>query len=430
MTPNWEHIKQEIAQHEEPLSTGAWSDMDNLLDAQPKRKMWVWYVIVPLLLGGAIFTFISLNADGNLDVDQNNIPENTLENNVANQDNSSKENLQITVEPLVEEIIVPPAETENENPKTDKTITEVAPIIAGGTSTSGESQKVEKTSGNQNENAESHVELPNKTAEFEVAVLENSNLIFVESSNDALPEATLAISQSSPKWEMKLFTGATYNMANIKYNDAEDYTHKNLQNSITEGLQPGWGFDAGVELSYYVTPNFKIGSGFGYRKIVTQNSLDYSISQIPVIDSASGKILGYITLPGSPILMQNTSQNQYTYVSIPLSLFQEIPLKGKWSLTGEFINTVSFLVGQKSVAVNTATLEIADANKNDFNQVLFAYQLKLGLRYNLNQSISLAFEPAYRGQYNNIFNSEYVSWKPNDISLNFALIFKLKKLTR
>jgi len=428
--PDWEHIKQEIAQHQEPLSTGAWSDMDGLLNAQPKRKVWAWFVVVPLLLGVAIFTFISLNADRKLEVEQNKTQENAIENNVANENNLSEETPRNTIVPVVEEAVIPPAQTGNESKKTDKPIADATPVIPAKTTESGASQRAEKTTRLEKLSSEEIIVLQTKSAEFEIADTENTSLILVENEGDSLPKVASSPSPLKSKWEMKLFAGATYNMANIKYSDAEDYTHKDLQNSISEGLQPGWGFDAGAELSYFVTPHFKISSGVGIRKIVTQNSLDYSISQIPVIDSASGKILGYITLPGSPVLMQNTSQNQYTYLSIPLSLFHEIKLGGKWSLTGEFINTASFLINQKSVAVNTATLEIQDANKDEFNKVLFAYQLKLGLRYNLNKNISLAFEPAYRGQYNNLFNSEYVSWKPKDISLNLALIYKFKNSTK
>jgi len=72
-------------------------------------------------------------------------------------------------------------------------------------------------------------------------------------------------------------------------------------------------------------------------------------------------------------------------------------------------------------------LQIEDADDAVFNPLLVNYQVRLGLRFRLKENFIFALEPAYRGTYNNMYKSDYISWKPKDFAINAAIIIQLRK---
>lgn len=412
MIPDWDNIQQELSSARAPISEGAWSGMEALLDAQvkPRKKGW-WLFALPLLiiLSATSFLFYFKTSKalyhplGELEYAALSAFETLHEN-----DNTSLQ---------VDEINHKNKEQNEEG--SDKKVTGVSKKTKEKI-TELPSLKVNKTQTNSTYVSSRELKFKKVSP---VYTLELKQLDVSSQDSTASKVREGLPSWKDHRFEIKAFVGPTYNFASYQYTANEGFTHKDLMNATDNSVKPGWGLDAGVELSYFVTRNFKISSGFGYRKIVTNNSIEFTNDQIPVIDSATRKILGYITLPSAQ-LVESEMQNQYTYFSIPLSLFQELKLNERWSVTGEFVNTASFLINQNSLLVNSQTLQLEETANDVFNPILWSYQIRLGLRYNIDEQWSLVFEPAYRGQYNNTFTTDAVIWKPRDISLNIGVIFK------
>lgn len=227
------------------------------------------------------------------------------------------------------------------------------------------------------------------------------------------------------RFELRLSFGLNYSQVDLEYAREEGKTHREFDEATDDAVSPGLGFDGQAELRYALSKNFKLSGGFGFRRISTQSNYNFVMNYVPVI--LEGQIVGYLDTPSTSPVVVNTSQtNTYSYLKIPLSLNYEYPLSSKWSLTGEFINEFSFLVGQSSDFIDPTRLDVQAASDDLFNPLLVSYQLRLGLRYQLNKNTFLALEPSYRSNYNDLYRNESVSWKPRDLSLNLTAIIKLK----
>jgi len=181
-------------------------------------------------------------------------------------------------------------------------------------------------------------------------------------------------------------------------------------------------------LSYQFNRFLKLGSGIGFREIVTTNNYTHQENEIPVIDSATGQILGYIPTGNPPPISVNAhASNSFRYIVLPVSLFYEQPLNSKWSVSGEFVNSFNFLLQQNSYLVNSKSLELQASDQNTFNPMVVSYQFRFGINYSLTPKLKAAVEPSFRGHYTNFYNSEDIIWKPKDFAFNLALIYSFKK---
>ncbi|MGB0178281.1 MAG: hypothetical protein ACPF9D_14035, partial [Owenweeksia sp.] len=227
------------------------------------------------------------------------------------------------------------------------------------------------------------------------------------------------------RFELRVFAGPEFSLNTHQYHPEEERTHKDFAEATDDAVQPGLGWDAGLELRYRVWKGIRISSGFGLRKMITRNQYQYAINEIPVIDSASGNILAY--LPSTqPEQRSAQGSNTFTYLSIPLSLTYEYPINRRWALTGEAVYQHSFLLDHGGTEVDPTTLELRESKNDDLVSDMGAYQLRLGLRYQLNDNLFISLEPAYRSTFKDIYQSGNSSWKPRDIALNMIMIYQLK----
>ncbi len=440
MEPNWEHIKREILSKETPLSDGAWNQMDGLLEAQKAahKKGFGWWLAIPVLLiltAGIYWAVQKTEAPAELPTDIKNDLKRAHDNAGLQNENALDEK-EATIRDKKTE--TKPEIRKEKNPqKTAPILTalkkEIRPEAPVASQTSTE-ESATKSNLNAMETSTSTAEKIGQAEDLKTDTSDvfTEETILVTANNTA--DSTSAEGQKQKLqqvnnkgvWELKAFAGPSYNMPNISYTSVENYTHRDYENATNNSVKQGWGFDAGLEISYFFTPNFKLSTGVNYREIVTTNNMNYEVSDVPVIDSASGQILGYITLPNATTY-SSSAQNSFVYVGVPVSLFKEIPLRGRFSLTGEFVNTFSFLLNENSLEINPTTLQTLETESSNFNPVLVNYQLRLGVRYRVNQNLLFALEPAYRGSYNNIYKSDYITWKPRDFTLNAAIIIQLRK---
>ncbi|MGZ5283894.1 MAG: outer membrane beta-barrel protein [Bacteroidia bacterium] len=109
-----------------------------------------------------------------------------------------------------------------------------------------------------------------------------------------------------------------------------EQTHKNYFDLRNSQEKPSTGYNAGIFAQYNIWKNLAVQSGIEYQQQREKASYKFYNNEIPVIDSASGNILGYIEFEDTTGT-NYTHQNTYSYASIPLLIGYEIPLSNKWS---------------------------------------------------------------------------------------------------
>ncbi len=437
---DWKDIQDEIRKAEEPLSPQAWNQLEKQLN-KGRKAGWFWFLGTLLLSIGILSLYadywkadkdyykprVASNQEMEFSGEQSTSASWEIEsgtNKFQNQTKNYKPPSTIAPKGVADEL---------ERKKSDRASAEV--VSNNSVKSDPRVDALRQVPQPQNLQKE-NFELQQGQGEAESLLslnytvlprLEQEKLLSelqIDSRTLKVYEAKSA-TQKATNLELRFFMAPTYNLPSLEYHNAEAQTHKEFQKAIDNAVKPGWGLDAGFELRYRIYKNLRISTGFTYREVVTQNNYDFEVNEIPVIDSASGNILAYIST-NQPEQRMESSSNMYTFLNIPLSLYYEKPIGLKWTLTGEVINNISFLVNQSGYGINPTTLELKKSEESFFNKTTNSYQLRLGLRYKLTENFYLALEPAYRKSYQDFISDESVSWKPRDFSLSLTGIVILK----
>ena len=415
MKDNWKDIQNKIRESEEPLKAESWNTLDSLLTK--KRKRWTRGLLF-ILLFASFSAWLLWTASSNF-------------TNKEEAENLT-DNQKVETEKLpAEKPITPTANLEEQN-----TASNNLPDTYSNKKTKIEARTVQndgssKRNINRNEGIKeiepaeinSPLSLASKSFEFDVD-FNIPNLRSTQESTSPKNPKEKKSNSISRGFELRISAGSNYTPANNPQESESQKVHKDFAKASANSLLPEAGFQAGIELRYTLFPGFKIGSGLGYQRINIQKQYDYTITDIPVIDGASGNIIAYIPAQQNKTILQSGS-NSYQYLSIPITLYKEYKLSEKLTLTGELIHHLNFLINQSSTNIDVTTLEVQDVETDSFSKSLIGYQLRLGLQYHLNTRMSLAFEPSYRSFYSNIYAQDNLSWQPKSFSLNLSAIIKL-----
>lgn len=424
MNNSWEHIKDDLRNHEVPLSDGAWDNMAGLMGPEKKRRPWFSYFAVLLLFlvsGVGLYHFLSSDRQR-----LENAPETRISKQEPNEGQRNNEggvskaifldkNDKRTSEVSEEEEVLEETVSVVSKPKAD-VITGPLPMTPGFL----DSQKNDSKSQVDSEGFNNTLNLKLKEPRFKNDD-ENSHLILTnELVNNQKTRKRLLFKDA----ELKLFVSSTYNIPNMTYESTGSTVNKGYSSSVEDGVKAGLGYDAGVEFSFALLGHLRLNAGVGIREIVTRNNYSYEVNDIPVIDSASGDILAYIDRD-NPLQVSDQSKNTYTYFNLPLSMRYDFPLSYRWTITGEAIHNFSFLMKASEHVVSTSDLQIEKGSTQNFSKTVNSYQFRLGLRYALNSNFDLALEPSYRSYYQDFYTQGPVSWKPRDFSISLSAIIKL-----
>ncbi len=450
---DWKNIQEEIKGAKEPLSPAAWEQMDAMLNTQKgggkwKRGLLLLLLFIAIGLGFGLWNPMQLGVK--MEVNQGGI-----EN--ANHEKMPKQAPKRQQEkPIGSSVVAETSHTESEKEiyneekgsinefKEETTSTESSKRLTVNTTNyplGAQNDLLENGLNGEDANTsrESGETLGSKLDALELLLLASKapsldsvlppwalrNALETGYTGDSTIEKPSQKAKDDGRLELRFYMGSTYNLPNLEYKNKAEQTHKQFNEATNDALKPGWGIDAGFELKYRVYKNLRLSAGFTYRELVTTNNYNFEFSDIPVIDSATGGILGYIPASQGE-LRQESSSNMYSFLTLPISLYYEQPVAPKWTITGEAINNISFLVHQSGYEIDPTSLELENTDKLAFNKVSNSLQLRLGLRYQLSSNFYLALEPAYRRAYQDLLKNESMVWKPADFSLNLSAIVKLK----
>lgn len=407
----WKDIQSEIQSVKEPLSENAWAGMEkNLKASKPKRK--AWFIMFPLsvvlvaLAGWYQPLEKPLESEGSfLDPDLN--PHGGVSESPLQQIQSLPDTSHDIGQYAIEEVKAF-ANLENTLSKISAVKSDPDLIVS----------KAISLVSQQNSDplalkAKSYLPLINQDSK-----LPDPKYVFegIETS-DTPTDSKDPLS----RFELRIYAGTTYSFGEFDFSSDPLKTNRSYEQATSNSNKGAFGFDFGAELKYRLHSNLKIGGGIGYRKLQNFATYNYEINEIPVILSSTGEIQAYIPLPQSRKVEQEDF-NSFEFINIPLSLYYERPLNQKWQFSTELIHYFGILVQQNSNRVHYQNLELTKSSFDDFNRTLLSYQIRLGFIYKLKPGLSLAIEPSYRSYYKDLYNTEAISWKPQDLSLNFSAI--------
>lgn len=434
MSNNWKDIKDQIISAEELLQKGSWKAMEKKLDHNSSNRI---YGFLAVLLLFEVLTSWSIqpSIQETKVLSTSKSAEKLLINETQNITNYNKENSSADYKESL-------AKQHNKHDGNELSISKNSAasqvFLREGEITSNQVFTKQPEGDDYATDSEISKESSLNIAAKSLSKLkiDTENLIAFlnrERTDYILPNSPIEKKREaySPGFELNPYIGFTYNIPNYNYQNEELKTNRRYNEVTSSSIESSTGFDAGIEVNYILSKYIKVGVGIGYRKLITQNQYDYEINEIPVIDSESGNILAYIPLPnGNEREIKNSSFNSYEYFNLPLSLYYGLPLRGNWSLTSELTHQFSFLVNQNSAQIDSKTLEVKNAGNDVFNKFLISAQLKLGVQYKINSSLSLALEPSFRTYYTDVYKDSNVSWKPQDIALNLSAVIQFNNIKK
>ncbi len=454
---NWDDIKKQARKAEEPLSKNAWAGMEQMLNAtKPKaryRAIWIALAAASViaLFFGVFYSEGRMQKKGESDQGAN-LPtreimptesegivkaenEGAIKTNKESDKTRGKENVRRVQDALIQEnedlklssfgesaqgLAKQPAE---EDIAVSNKRTNYNPFVSN-----TEQPKLIGTDTTQNDKTIPVNPVPAKpiglprqpwsSPSLKVFGVGSPVLTMVSGSNK---------SSLNYRWEIRAFAMATYNLSPKEYLTESPSTHIDYGKAIDNAVTPGVGFDVGLELKYRVFKHFKIGGGIEYRKLSNTVNYQYQTNKIPLIDSASGHILNYFESPDNKEYTSSGS-NDYTFISIPISIYYEFSLKGKWSLGAEGIYNHSFLLSQKSIGVNPTTLTLNNVSDAVYEKSIGSAQFRFSLMYQLTNNLYLAAEPSYRQYLKSFDKSENINWAPRDLSVSLSVIYRFNNL--
>lgn len=412
---NWKDIQDEIRSSEEPLSPSAWEHMSALLDRKTRRSRWGFWTALLLLAVLSIPLILFLSGEDRNYYQPRSFTGNEAPVSQAKDDNgkASTSTSSGPSRPTLIPVAEPPKEHLPAPPEGTGSLSSV-PTHTNRSSLSINTQKAAADPA-----LPGFVIKPLKLARKDLPALESTLTAGGDRKLTAETIAVPADRKQKTGFELRFFIASTYNSASIDYKSPPLQTHRSFERATNNAVQAGWGFDAGFELRYRLGRNLMISSGVSFREIETRNNYDFEVSEIPVIDSASGTIVAYIALNESQ-KVQHKGSNLYNFINLPVSLYFEKALNQKWSVTAEAIHHTSILLSQSSFQLDPGTLEGRATDRDELRNTINGYQFRLGLRYRLRSNFYLALEPSYRSYYQDFFMNPNTSWKPRDLSLSLS----------
>jgi opacity protein-like surface antigen len=321
-------------------------------------------------------------------------------------------------------------------------------------------------SSTQNKNLEKRkIESVQKMAYLSPILLNNKNEVFIPVIQ--IPDDTIGftvtgeeIITSSNHWFVGLNIAPFYSLSKYSISNEENLVLVDKLNSSSKGnLSYSLGLEAGYNFKnislisgiYYTQFNEKFNSEYQELSITTENYWEYNNITQTVYDTTSyinidTLIQGdtnyvqiidstQITITDSTQANRNdtsttnkkmTNINQYSYFEIPLTIEFTFNRVNKFSpfirtgvIAGLHIKTKGFTYDIEN------NQELIEANNTPYMKANFWLLLGAGVKYKLNDKISILIYPYYRYNLNSIISDKnYYKQSLNNIGVNFGVKYK------
>ncbi len=184
--------------------------------------------------------------------------------------------------------------------------------------------------------------------------------------------------------------------------------------------------NAGFGLNFNVFSNVSIGTGIGYYSSSNNYNYNYIINKIPIIDSATQKILGYIKLPdSSSARVQTQGKKVSRYIELPLSMRFKLYANNKFQIGFEPSFSLQFLTQTSGQYMDMVSLKLV--NQNNMKSRNGNFQFAFPLRFIAGQQTAFNISPFFGRTASNISNIQHDNRYRIYSGIKFSINYKIFK---
>ena len=200
-----------------------------------------------------------------------------------------------------------------------------------------------------------------------------------------------------------------------------EQVHKDFYDLRNSQEKLSTAYNTSIFVQYNIWENFNIQSGIAYYKQTETAHYKFYNNNIPVVDSASKNILGYIEIEDT-IGTNYNGRNSYNYISIPLNIEYNFPLSAKWTIALQAGGSAMFSADAKGQTLRSDDLTLTGIN--NLRKTNFSVAVSPAIYYKLQKCFSIGLQTTYSQLLNPVQNQNAtIQTKPWNIGAGVSLRF-------
>lgn len=208
----------------------------------------------------------------------------------------------------------------------------------------------------------------------------------------------------------------------------KDKVHESYQVNKDKSEQGAITVSTGLNVQFGILPFLNFGTGIGYIQTGTSYNYDYKINRIPIIDSATQKIVGYINKHDSLSKhVQSRGRNITSFIEVPFRFHFKLYNSEKFKFGIQPAYTLQFFTKNSGEYMDPVTLQL----RTERNVKLSTGNMQLGipLEFRINQSFGLTLTPFIGSSRKTFANNGVEQHKTIYSGIRTTLIYKLYNKT-
>lgn len=183
--------------------------------------------------------------------------------------------------------------------------------------------------------------------------------------------------------------------------------------------------NTGINLQLKPFSFLKLGTGLNYFSSGNSYNYAYKINRIPVIDSATQNILGYITKPDSTSTsVKENGSHSVRYLDIPLNLNFTLLKNKRYTFGIESALSMQLFLKEKGGNVDYATT-IFRKNNTSYAKRQLNFQLGFPVVIGPEKKLNYSITPFYGSALGNISNTNTLNKSRNYSGIRFSINYQL-----
>jgi hypothetical protein len=197
--------------------------------------------------------------------------------------------------------------------------------------------------------------------------------------------------QSDVKWLHKFSVGINFSPNFSFHTMKADEDYQIFLETLKKDEKPGFGFNTGISLVYYLTKHIEIESGLQYSQQT------YQLKNI-TIENLEGDSLG-----------KATGKFHYNYFEIPLKINYHIRIQNPdiYATGGLSLNFFHDYWIKSNLKYNDGHEEkrVTEGQTGNINYAIIAIIAGVGIDYDLGQKFNIRFEPLFRYSFQPVYDT-------------------------
>ncbi|MCC6685039.1 MAG: outer membrane beta-barrel protein [Bacteroidia bacterium] len=203
--------------------------------------------------------------------------------------------------------------------------------------------------------------------------------------------------------------------------------HKNYQDIRNGQDKPMPSFAVNVYAECKISASLGFQTGVSYTQGGYFADYNYKVTEIPVRDSATHAILGYVQVSDSAGTHLSSRQS-FSYVEIPFLVGYSFQVAPKWRMGIRAGGSIQKLQLVNATVVDPEALTLSKLSTKDqrVRSINYSYQLALGVYYAVKPKFYIMAEPVFKKSIHPLMNATSLSRETLfSYGMNLGIMYKL-----